>query len=150
MFSEMSSTISIALAVIAGISLIVSAIMILTVLYMSVTETHKGDWRAQIHWCKKKGYSKHFHLRKLFDRPFERHCWNNFLTCHLCNLRCNFHCAAWLCATFTEMVLFRSGSRHQCDHKHAEWALPIWPRPQNLILWNLCEESDLLDNAKAF
>ena len=41
MFSEMSSTISIALAVIAGISLIVSAIMILTVLYMSVTERTK-------------------------------------------------------------------------------------------------------------
>ena len=41
MFSEMSSTISIALAIIAGISLIVSAIMILTVLYMSVSERTK-------------------------------------------------------------------------------------------------------------
>lgn len=41
MFGEMSSTISIALAVIAGISLIVSAIMILTVLYMSVSERTK-------------------------------------------------------------------------------------------------------------
>lgn len=41
MFSEMSNTISIALAVIAGISLIVSAIMILTVLYMSVSERTK-------------------------------------------------------------------------------------------------------------
>ncbi len=41
MFSQMSNTISIALAIIAGISLIVSAIMILTVLYMSVTERTK-------------------------------------------------------------------------------------------------------------
>lgn len=38
MFSEMMSTFSIALAVIAGISLLVAAIMILVVLYMSVTE----------------------------------------------------------------------------------------------------------------
>ncbi len=38
MFNEMLSTFSIALAVIAGISLLVATIMILTVLYMSVTE----------------------------------------------------------------------------------------------------------------
>ncbi len=38
MFKEMLSTFSIALAVIAGISLLVAAIMILVVLYMSVTE----------------------------------------------------------------------------------------------------------------
>lgn len=38
LFSEMMSTFSIALAIIAGISLVVAAIMILVVLYMSVTE----------------------------------------------------------------------------------------------------------------
>ena len=38
MFSEMMSTFSIALAIIAGISLIVALIMILVVLYMSVSE----------------------------------------------------------------------------------------------------------------
>lgn len=41
MFSEMSSTISIALAIIACISLVVSAIMILVVLYISVSERTK-------------------------------------------------------------------------------------------------------------
>ena len=38
MFSEMMSTFSLALAIIAGISLVVALIMILVVLYMSVTE----------------------------------------------------------------------------------------------------------------
>lgn len=41
MFSEMSNTISIALTIIACISLIVSAIMILVVLYISVSERTK-------------------------------------------------------------------------------------------------------------